>query len=944
MTDILAILRQRRTRRQAQRRSAQSRATRAALGLGFALSVLLAAGLLSAAFAYADLTHDLPSLDQIPALLDPQTGPLLQPTRLYDRTGEILLAELAPPNAPRRFLSLDPASPDSFSTQLTVTLVATLDPSFWTHPGYSLDGLTDPNAHPTLTQKLVFDLLLADEPPTLRRALRERLLAAQLTARFGREQVLTWYLNSANFGRYAYGAESAAQAYLGKSAHDLNLAESALLVAALESPALNPLDAPQTATQRQIEIIQSLSLNGVIDAETAARARAAEITLRPAQAPLNRAPSFVSLVLSQLAPQLGRARLERGGLNIITTLDAPLQRQTVCALQTQIAHLAGENRSIPAADGAPCAAADLLPPIPPGQPSLTANAAALVLDPLSGQVLAFSGEQSAGGVESPWVPRPAGTLLTPFLYLTGFTRGLSPASLLWDIPGETASLDIPNPDGRFHGPLRARVALVNDYLNPAAQVLEQMGALNVRRTLQTFGLDAPAFSDPAALISGDAPLPPLTLARAYGIFAAQGVQYGQPLSPGGLEPAAVLRVETSDHAVLRDWSAPQAAQIVSPQLAYLINHILKDEAARAPTLGASSLLDVGRPAAVKLAQAPQPTSAWALGYTPQRLVLVWLRADSTLDPRLAGGLWAGLMRYAARDLPVQDWPPPPGVTLLEVCDPSGLLPTIYCPTTALEVFLNGNEPTQFDTLYQPFDVNIETGFLATVFTPPQLVERRVYLVTPPAARAWAAAAGIQTPPEDYDTIQPRPPQPGAQITSPGMFGLVYGKLPILGSAGGENFLYYRLQYGAGLNPQTWYQIGENTARAVQGGVLAEWDTTGLNGLYALRLQVVDFDQTVRTDTIQVIVDNLPPQVSITYPREGETYPANAPLTLQAQVSDNYALDKVEIYLGARLLDTLSGPPFTLTWSPAPGVHTLRLRAADQAGNLTEASVTFTASK
>lgn len=944
MTDILALLRQRRSRRQRQRLSAQGRATRAALGAGFVFSALLAVGILGAAFAYADLTRDLPSIEQLPLSLDPQTGALLQPTRLYDRTGEVLLMELAAPDAPRRFRAVDANAPEAFSPQLVMAAVATLDPAYWTHNGASLDGLTDPDSHPTLTQKLIFDLLLAEEAPTPRRALRERLLAAQVTARFGREQVLAWYLNSANFGRYAYGAEAAAQTYFGKSARDVNLAEAALLVAALESPALNPIDAPQAAAQRQLEIIQALSLNGLIDEETAARARAAQVRIRPAAAPPNLAAPFTSLALSQLETQFNRARLERGGLNIITTLDYALQLQTACAVQTQIARLAGENRPIPAADGAYCAAADLLPPIPPGQAEQTATAAALVLDPLTGQVLAFTGEQAAGGVESAWGARPAGTLITPFIYLTGFTRGLSPASLVWDIPEETGGLTIANPDGRYHGPVRARVALANDYLLPAAQVFAQMGAGNVQRTLQSFGLNLPSGADPAALITGEAPLPPLAWARAYAIFAAQGAQYGQALSNAGLEPVAILRVETSDHAILRDWSEPQSAQIVSPQLAYLINHILKDEAARAPVFGGSSLLNIGRTAAFKLGQTPAQTGAWAVGYTPQRLALTWMRADSLLDPRIAAGLWAGLARQSTRDLPVQDWPLPPGVTPMQVCDPSGLLPTVYCPNTALEVFLNGNEPTQFDTLYQPFDINIETGFLATVFTPPQLIERRVYLVAPPNARAWAAAAGIQTPPEAYDTIQPRPPQPGAQITSPGMFGLIYGRLPILGSAGGDNFLYYRLQYGPGLNPQTWYQIGENTARAVQGGVLAEWDTTGLNGLYALRLQVVDLDQTVRTDTIQVIIDNQPPQVAITTPREGETYPAETPLTLQAQVSDNNALKTVEVYLDSRRLDALTGPPFTLTWTPAPGRHTLRLLATDQAGNPAEASVTFTVGK
>ena len=101
-----------------------------------------------------------------------------------------------------------------------------LDTGFWTHAGYQLDGWQDAQLHPTIAQRLVSDLLLFREGPSVRRALRERILAAQITAEFGREQVLEWYLNSANYGRHAYGAEAASRLYFGKSAAELNLAEA----------------------------------------------------------------------------------------------------------------------------------------------------------------------------------------------------------------------------------------------------------------------------------------------------------------------------------------------------------------------------------------------------------------------------------------------------------------------------------------------------------------------------------------------------------------------------------------------------------------------------------------------------------------------------------------------------------------------------------------------
>ncbi|MBA4379698.1 MAG: hypothetical protein C0393_03280, partial [Anaerolinea sp.] len=235
MPSSLTIIRQRRGRRDHARRSAEGRATRLGFGCGFIVSALAAVAILAVALAYADITRDLPPVETLPVLLDPQNGLLRQPTRLYDRSGAHLIAVLAPEDAPRRFL----AYPQIPKALIDATLVLA-DPDFWEHPGYLTDGWRDPDSHPTLAQKLVADLLLWDEPPAPRRALRERILAAQITARYGREQVLEWYLNSANYGKYAYGIEAAARLYFDKSAASLDLSEAALLASVSQAPALNP--------------------------------------------------------------------------------------------------------------------------------------------------------------------------------------------------------------------------------------------------------------------------------------------------------------------------------------------------------------------------------------------------------------------------------------------------------------------------------------------------------------------------------------------------------------------------------------------------------------------------------------------------------------------------------------------------------------------------------
>ena len=221
--------------------------------------------------------------------------------------------------------------------------------------------------------------------------------------------------------------------------------------------------------------------------------------------------------------------------------------------------------------------------------------------------------------------------------------------------------------------------------------------------------------------------------------------------------------------------------------------------------------------------------------------------------RAASGLWRALMNYAVQDLPPDSWTQPQGMVAMDVCSPSGLLPTDVCPLVTREIFLEGNQPVNFDDLYRKFSINRETNLLATIFTPPALVDDKVFMVVPEAAREWAVSKGIPIPPDTYDTIQSAPPQPGVDIASPVMFDEIDGKVSVIGTAAGEDFLFYRLQYGQGLNPQSWVQIGDDLTMPVTDGLLSEWDTSGLNGLYVLQLQAVRVDQSLETDTVVVTI-------------------------------------------------------------------------------------------
>jgi hypothetical protein len=212
------------------------------------------------------------------------------------------------------------------------------------------------------------------------------------------------------------------------------------------------------------------------------------------------------------------------------------------------------------------------------------------------------------------------------------------------------------------------------------------------------------------------------------------------------------------------------------------------------------------------------------------------------------------MQIASQNAPLDGWSIPADVSVINVCDPSGMLPTADCPNLVSEVFLNGNEPIQADNMYRKYAINRETGLLATVFTLPQLIEERVYLVVPADARSWAEGAGLEIPPSNYDVIQSPRIDESVNITAPALFSEVGGDIEITGTAAGEGFVSYRVLIGQGLNPREWIQIAEGT-EPVTNGLLAEWNTSKLNGLYAVQLQVVRGDQKVDTAIIQVTVSN-----------------------------------------------------------------------------------------
>ncbi len=931
-------------------REMQSPWSRIGLASALLASLLLVGVLLAAAGYYFILTRDLPAAGTLYLSLEPPMGSLLQPTRLYDRNQAHVLLTLQDPAAEAwQYLHVG-GSGQAGSNQAPQSLVdatlAAFDPGFWNEPGYSLRGILA-GTHPTLAQRLVAGLLLDERPASLKRNLQERLLAMQVTAQFGRQKVLEWFLNSARYGQFVYGADAAARVYLGKPAAQVSIAEAALLAAISASPDLDPWDNAQLLRDRQVQLIQQMQANHLVTAVQAEGALRENIQLQPRHTLQSVAPALTNLVLSQLSTQIPLSKIYRGGYKIITTLDYTLQSQVACASQLQLDRLAGLPDQMFAPDGSSCAAGSILPVFASNlvQSLGGVKGSAMVLDPQVGQILAWVGGEVVDTAPSSTVSHPATTVLSPFWYLAAFSRGMGPASLVWDLP-VAQSLDIsPAALAQYHGPVRLRTAMVNDYAGAAAQVVEQVGVDNILATEQKFGIPlmpGTASADPGLQDLYAQPVSLLDSLQAYGILANQGAMVGQRIQgQDGLHAAAILRVYTVAGTSVLDWSDASLQPIVTGPLAYLVTHVLSDPSVRSDSL--VDVLDIGRPAAVKVGSVAGANN-WTIGYIPQLVVGVWMDAErGVLPAEVPAGLWRTLMEVASSRLPALDFAVPAGITRVQVCDPSGLLVSAACPSAVDEVFLQGYEPVEVDDLYHLFSLDAETGLLATVFTPPERLQEKVYLVVPPEARQWAVAVGFPIPPDRYDEVASTQPASGdVYISQPQMQQSVRGKVQIFGRAGGQDFSYYRLEVGQGFNPTEWLQVGEDVHQPVEQGLLGTWDTSGLDGPYVLELLRVRQNHQFERSYLLLNIDNTPPKLQVLAPSAGSQLvaKAEAPVVLQAEASDDQALHSLEFYVDGLLVSTLLAPPYYTAWPAEPGTHALGIKAYDLAGNISTVESTF----
>lgn len=937
----------------------------------FGIALVFALGAVGplSAVAYGNLTEDLPRAENIERVFSP--GGLFQPVRIYDRSGAHLLYEaLNPLAAERRWYPVDRMTSGVGSAYAEAAAIAAESQPLQggTSDGagrLALSGLIRPEeaterAMASIARRLAENLLqpLGDAQRSgVVRDTRAGLLTSELSARYPPERLLAWYLNSTPYGHMAFGLDAAGLVYFGKHASELSLAETAALAAVALDPALNPLDEPAASEARGEEVILRMQELGFITQAGATSALAASVSPTPSDIAADlQTPSFVQVVWDGLNKLLGPGAESHGGLKVITTLDYDLQMQAACTSATHLARMAGGDAGIleSAADGSACLAGSLLPPLRPSDSGVDhgiEQSAIVILDPTRGQILGLIGSGKS--------IRLAGDAFAPFVYLTAFARGYTPASMVVDVPPQRAGegspqLALGEENAAYHGPVRMRTALANSYPAATAETAKLAGVDNILRTAHQMGLvvfeDPSLHPAPEGFLEG-AQSSLIDLTYAFGVWAVQGRMVGVPVPAANqrsgyrsLDPVIVLRVEDPSGEVIYGLQLSERS-VVSPQLAYLMEDVLSDEAARWPSLGQPNPLEIGRPAAAKTGMAPDGRGAWAVGFTPRLAVGVWVGSDeagrlSGVEARNgAAPIWHALIRYASRDVASEAWPLPPGMSQIDVCDPSGLLPTAYCPQVVREVFSQGNEPAHYDNLYQPYRINRETGKLATLFTPIDLVEERVYLIPPPEALDWARQVGLQQPPEEYDALIAEPiSSPDVQITKPSNFDYLRGQLSVLGEAHPDEFDYYRLQYGAGLNPTRWFQIGADATKPVDIGRLGEWDTSGLSGLYTLQLVVVRQGGKVSTAAVLVTIDNRPPDLQIVLPFPGQEFSLKdtSEVTFQVEATDDLSLARIVLFVDGKLEAALHSAPYSIRWEPTTiGEHVFFVRAYDSAGNWAE---------
>ncbi|PWU23284.1 penicillin-binding protein [Candidatus Cerribacteria bacterium 'Amazon FNV 2010 28 9'] len=671
-------------------------------------------------FGGYEFFKDIPS----PTKLKSQSFPVS--TKIFDRNGTLLYEIYADRN--RTPIKLSDLPPYVYQASIAIE-----DKNFYQHHGFDFLGMIRALGNTffhqslqggsTITQQLVKTSLLTSQR-TITRKIKEALLTVATETLYSKNDILEMYVNNIPYGGTAWGIEAAAHTYFGKDAKDLTLAEAALLAGLPASPTTySPFGShPDQAVRRQKEVLARMVDSKFITQDQANQAM--QQPLKFATDAINiKAPHFVFYVKDILENEYSDQLIERGGLRVYTTLDLNIQEQAEASISAELKKL--KNYRI-------------------------GNAAALVTDPKTGEILAMVGSQNYfdathdGQVNVTIRDRQPGSSIKPLNYVTAFeTKKLTPASMMLDIPtcfnvtGQAPYCPV-NYDGAFHGAIQERFALGNSLNIPAVKTLAVNSLQTFMATASAMGIST--WSDPShyglSLTLGGGEVTMTDMATAYGVLANEGVRVN-------LQP--ILRVEDYTGKVYQSYNPDETSTQVDELTAgngdpvpvsqvnpntevqrvlhraptYLISHILLDNGSREAEFGPNSALVVpGQVVSVKTGTTNDIRDNWTIGYTPHFLTAVWVgNNDNTpMNQALVSGItgaapiWNDIMRFVLKNQK-PTWPDQPSdIVNANICVVTGLLPNPASPCqTRSEFFWNGTQPTTIENSPQAIFVDPTTG-------------------------------------------------------------------------------------------------------------------------------------------------------------------------------------------------------------------------------------------
>ncbi|MDB5203996.1 MAG: putative penicillin-binding protein [Candidatus Taylorbacteria bacterium] len=552
---------------------------------------------------------------EIPDLASFDQRILGQSTKIYDKTGQILLYDLN--SSVRRTV----VPFDQISDNVKHATLAIEDPEFYQHGGIkitaiiravfaNLSTMEFSQGGSTITQQVVKNSLLTREK-TITRKVKEWFLSIKLEKTLTKDQILNLYLNESPYGGTIYGIEEASMAYFNKKSSDLDIAESAYLASIPKSPTTY---SPFGNHRDELEARKNLTLSKmkevgyITDAEYQS-AKDEKVTFSAEQTGGIKAPHFVMYIKDYLQEQYGDKMLTEGGLKVITTLDYDMQKKAEEIVKAK----AIEN----------------------GKLWHATNAALVALDSKTGQILTMVGSRDYfdkeidGNYNVATAKRQPGSSFKPIVYAKAFEMGYRPETTLFDTEtqfsttcaADNTTSDDPcyspgNYDGKFRGPITLRNALAQSINIPAVKLLYLVGVNNAIDLAEKMGIST--LADRArfglSLVLGGGEVTLLDLTGAYSVFSDNGMKH---------QTTGILKITDQTGKVLEQYT-DNSEQVLEPDTTHLISDVLSDNVARTPIFGAaSSLYFPDRQVAAKTGTTNNYRDAWVIGYTPQITVGAW---------------------------------------------------------------------------------------------------------------------------------------------------------------------------------------------------------------------------------------------------------------------------------------------------------------------------------